>query len=135
MIHKYFRLKILPGEYLNYIEYMDYKGLITVQSKGKANVYSDDQLKEFLDKGIISNPTLLDLIKDCVGCYYCYKEESIINHTVYKNGGVSGEPDLGVATWINSETKELTTECDTDYQTKKIRFCPMCGRPLNEEIE
>lgn len=65
-------------------------------------------------------------------CEYCSRgkdSKSLIFHSKHEYGGVSGEPDLAIEAWVNND--RLVIETDTDYQVKKIKFCPMCGRSLS----
>lgn len=75
--------------------------------------------------------TAVTVKNDCEYCSGVTENKALIDHAKYKYGGVSGEPDLGITSWI--EDSYLTVETDTDYQTKKINFCPMCGEKFEKE--
>ncbi len=104
-------------------------------------VITQEDVDEFFDE--IHIDALTESIKASVNerdiaamneCEYCSlgkDSKSLISHSKYEYGGVSGEPDLGIEAWINNN--QLVVETDTDYQVKKINFCPVCGRPLNGE--
>ena len=68
-------------------------------------------------------------MNECEYCSLGKDSKSLISNSKYKYGDVSGEPDLGIEAWINNN--RLVIETDTDYQTKKIMFCPMCGRAIS----
>lgn len=104
------------------------------------NITQED-IDEFFDE--IHVDALTESIKASVNerdiaamneCEYCSlgkDSKSLISNSKYEYGGVSGEPDLGIEAWINND--RLVIETDTDYQVKKIKFCPMCGKRLKEE--
>lgn len=70
-------------------------------------------------------------MNECEYCSLGKDGKSLISHQKYEYSGVADETDLGIEAWINNN--RLIVETDTDYQVKKINFCPMCGKRLKEE--
>lgn len=77
------------------------------------------------------NNTAVAVKDNCEYCSANRDNKPLIDHSKYLYGGVAGEPDLGITAWINKG--QLIVETDTDYQVRKIHFCPMCGEEFEEE--
>ena len=88
-----------------------------------------DALTESIKASV--NERDIAVMNECEYCSLGKDSKSLISNSKYEYVGVSGEPDLGIEAWINND--RLVIETDTDYQVKKIKFCPMCGKRLKEE--
>lgn len=106
-----------------------------VITKDDVDKFFDEIHINALKESIRASVDQQDIIamSECEYCSFGKDNESLISRQKYEYSGVAGEPDLGIEAWINNN--QLVVETDTEYQVKKINFCPVCGRPLNGENE
>lgn len=63
-------------------------------------------------------------------CPYCHEQKDIINTLDHSHFYVAGMEQPGQVVYIYDNL--LVCE-ERTMESRKINFCPMCGRPLNEE--
>lgn len=63
-------------------------------------------------------------------CPYCHEQKDIINTLDHSHLYVAGMEQPGQVVYISDNL--LVCE-ERTMESRKINFCPMCGRPLNEE--
>lgn len=74
----------------------------------------------------------LKLTEQQKNCPYCRSKDPDANAEIYKNGdeylaiGSDGNVEIDEGNLVMEENYYL-------YQESLFKFCPMCGRPLNEE--
>lgn len=104
-----------------------------VITKDDVDKFFDEIHIDALAESIRASVDQQDIVamSECEYCSLGKDNEALISHQKYEYSGVADETDLGIEAWINNN--RLIVETDTDYQVKKINFCPMCGKRFKEE--
>ena len=90
--------------------------------------FLDDINIEALADSLIMSTTNSSTIQE--DCPYCHEQEDIINTLDHSQLDIAGMAQPGQVVHIYDN--RLVCEEQT-IESRKINFCPMCGRSLNEE--
>lgn len=95
------------------------------------NGYDQGRFDEQAEQWLKANSQKAET-KQWKNCLYCRSKDPDANAEIYKNGdeylaiGSDGNVEIDEGNLVMEENYYL-------YQEKLFKFCPMCGRPLNEE--
>lgn len=103
--------------------------------KAYHNGYDQGRFDEFADRmGKEQAKKVKGELEQQKNCPYCRSKDPDANAEIYKNGdeylaiGSDGNVEIDEGNLVMEENYYL-------YQEKLFKFCPMCGRPLNEKVE